>query len=416
MRENYIILENTGPGNFTPLAGGPGIVTPLGAAMGGPGLITPLGAANMANQPMPRARVTVERLSTTEAARAHRDGVTLAPSMPTRLVEPVGDPKPASMDDATDVASWGLNWVSSSAWTGTGIKSAVLDTGIDRGHKAFHGKNIVEKDFSGDGNGDRQGHGTHVTGTAFGNPVGGKAIGVAPGVSDILIGKVLDDNGRGSSQMMFEGIRWALSEGAKVINMSLGFDFPGMVDKMVAEDWPAGLATSRALVAYRMNADMFAALIAMSEASVPFDGGCIIIAAAGNESKRNINPDYEISVSLPAETKGIVSVGALQEGANGLITAWFSNTGPTLSAPGVGVVSAKANTQDDLVTMNGTSMASPHVAGAAALWWQRINEQRNVPATAPMVLADLIGDATTAGLDPFGDPADRGKGIVQAPV
>ena len=66
--------------------------------------------------------------------------------------------------------------------TGNGIVVAVLDTGIDKNHPAFSGAQIIEKDFSGEGNGDQHGHGTHCAGTILGRTTGGKRIGVAPGV------------------------------------------------------------------------------------------------------------------------------------------------------------------------------------------------------------------------------------------
>ena len=87
-----------------------------------------------------------------------------------------------------------------STWTGEGVTVAVLDTGIDSKHPAFAGVDIVEKDFTGTGNGDRQGHGTHCAGTIFGRDVDGKRIGVARGVKRALIGKVLGDEGGGDSE------------------------------------------------------------------------------------------------------------------------------------------------------------------------------------------------------------------------
>ena len=87
----------------------------------------------------------------------------------------------------------------------------------------------------------------------------------------------------------------------------------------------------------------------------------VIVAASGNESNRQKNPKYEVSASVPAAARGIVSVGALGETGDGLNVADFSNTNPMLSAPGVNVVSAKAG--GGLVALKGTSMACPHAAG-----------------------------------------------------
>ncbi len=127
------------------------------------------------------------------------DVVGIAPPMATMLVRPVTESAPGPV--------WGLDAVGAthSAYTGKGAVVAVLDTGIDKGHPAFSGATIEEKDFSGCGNGDVQGHGTHCAGTIFGGSVGGVRIGIAPGVKKALIGKVFDDSGPGSTEMIVEG-------------------------------------------------------------------------------------------------------------------------------------------------------------------------------------------------------------------
>ncbi len=191
-----------------------------------------------------------------------------------------------------------------SGYTGVGTLVAVLDTGIDATHPAFAGMTLVQRDFSGCSDGDRQGHGTHCAGTIAGRDVSGCRIGVARGVQRILVGKVLADNGAGTSEMVFSGLRWAVEQGAHVISMSLGFDFPGMVRDRVQQGWPADLATSIALEAYRGNLKMFDALMTMIRAQEAFSPGCVVVAAAGNESMRDVNPDYEIAASLPAAAEG----------------------------------------------------------------------------------------------------------------
>ena len=120
----------------------------------------------------------------------------------------------------------------------------------------------MASDFTGEGDGDLQGHGTHCAGTILGRPVDGTRIGVAPGVTRALIGKVLDRNGSGGSEALFNAITWAVQQGAHVISMSLGFDFPGMVERLSGQ-MPTRLATSRALEAYRGNLRMFDALMEM---------------------------------------------------------------------------------------------------------------------------------------------------------
>ena len=202
---------------------------------------------------------------------------------------------------------------------------AILDTGIDRNHPAFAGMAITELDFSGDGDGDVNGHGTHCAGTVFGRDVDGQRIGVARGVSTALIGKVLGDQGGGGSEMLFNGMEWAIRNNAQVLSMSLGFDFPGLAANLISQGWPEALATSAALEGYRMNLRMFDRLLAMLEARAAFNGGTVVVAASGNESRR---PQFELSASVPAAALGVLSVGALGEGPSGFTVASFSKHQP----------------------------------------------------------------------------------------
>lgn len=158
--------------------------------------------------------------------------------------------------------------------------------------------------------------------------------GIAPGVTTALIGKVLG-NGGGSSLQIAEAIQWAVDNGAHVVSMSLGIDFPGF-QRFLQEDrgFPPELATSRALEGYRLNVQLFQTLAFLIEARGAFAQGTVIVAAAGNESGRVANPDFEIAVSPPAVATGIVSVAALGRGGQGLDVAGFSNTGATVSGPG----------------------------------------------------------------------------------
>ena len=121
---------------------------------------------------------------------------------------------------------------------------AVLDTGIDATHEAFKGIKLVQKDFTGEGNGDQHGHGTHVAGTIFGQTVQGPRYSVAPGIRRALIGKVLGTKGGGTTQGIIAAIQWAVKEKTHIINMSLGIDFPGLVKMMVDDGLPVDLATS----------------------------------------------------------------------------------------------------------------------------------------------------------------------------
>lgn len=333
----------------------------------------------------------------------------LAPLMPTRLIEPRDS---GAENEAGD--SWGIAAVNAdvSDFTGADIRVAVLDSGIDRTHPAFAGVSLVEEDFSGWGNGDKHGHGTHCAGTIFGRDVDGSRIGVARGVRRALIGKIIGDKGHGDSAAMHDGINWAVAQKAQVISMSVGLDYPGMVDRLLADGWPADIATSFALEAYRENLRLFDRLMDLIRARAAFGPGCVIVAAAGNESRRDENPEYEIATSLPAAAAGVLSAGALARSPAGYAIAPYSNAGPKLCAPGSGIKSAALG--GGLCTMSGTSMACPHVAGVAALWWEAVRAMP-VDASADTVKSEITAACRTDGLAPGMRPAMYGRGMITAP-
>ena len=139
----------------------------------------------------------------------------------------------------SSLPTWGIKKLKAdtSPFDGSGIKVAVLDTGIFPDHHAFQGLNIIGRNFiptsSTDSTidpsnfRDEHGHGTHCAGTIAGRDVLGIRIGVAPGIETLIVGKVLGPQG-GSSAALLDAITWAISQGALIVSMSLGFDFVGL--------------------------------------------------------------------------------------------------------------------------------------------------------------------------------------------
>jgi subtilisin family serine protease len=334
----------------------------------------------------------------------------IALPMPMKLIAPVKS-QDVSAHEAQEIA-WGIRAVGAleSPFDGAGITAAVLDTGIDPNHPAFNGVQLIRRNFTEESDDDQHGHGTHCAGTIFGRDVGNTRIGVATGVQRALIGKVLGQGG-GYSSTIAQAIQWAVQEGAHVISMSLGIDFPGYVDYLVnVQGLNVNPATSIALEAYRANVNLFSELADFVRAQGGFlGGGTVIVAASGNESNR---PEYEIAVAPPAAARGVVSVGALQQTASGLSTAFFSNNQVDVSAPGVNVVSAKMG--GGLASMSGTSMATPHVAGIACMWAHQ-QLQSSGMIDGQRLLARLIACGSMSPMTADAQAEDVGTGIVQAP-
>ena len=369
--------------------------------------------AGAATEAPPVTSVGVEVVDRRTAARARNDAdfEFAAPSMPVKLIAPAAvavEPQAPVVNGIT----WGVRAVGAdtSPFDGAGVVVAVLDTGIDASHPAFAGVNLIQKDFTGEGNGDAHGHGTHCAGTIFGRDVDGTRIGVARGVTTALIGKVLGNNG-GGSENIASAIQWAIENGANVISMSLGIDFPGYQAALMAEGLKAEPATSIALEGYRLNVQLFDRLASLVSTLGIFHQPCLLVAASGNESGRDQIPPFEIAASPPAVSDGFIAVAALQEGTNGHQVATFSNTGVALSGPGVAVVSAKAG--GGLVAFSGTSMATPHVAGVAALWAQKLKAANTF--NVRQFTTNVLASAVRTGLDPASELDSVGAGIVRAP-
>jgi serine protease len=223
---------------------------------------------------------------------------------------------------------------------GAGVTVAVVDTGIAcydkspfmkgtdlQGTSCTSGWNFVDDRAEA---WDDQGHGTHVAGTIAQTTNNGKGVAGLAFCATLMPVKVLSKQGWGTTANVAEGIRWAADHGAQVINLSLG----GPIKSKILED-----AVKHAL-----------------------SKGSLVVAAAGNSGK---------SVGWPAAYPEVVAVSATDSKDN---IAWFSSRGPQIAigAPGVAVTQQTIcnNGRDKCEvfgTFNGTSMASPHVAGVAAL-------------------------------------------------
>jgi len=288
----------------------------------------------------------VLRESVLEYAQAYRDGVS---DLADHLMHTnghgtslVADATQATFAD-TAQATWGMQAVqaTSSPRSGKGIRVAVLDTGFDTGHPDFAGRNVTVQSFvAGEPPQDGHGHGTHCIGTSCGprTPSTGPRYGIAY-EADIFAGKVLSNAGSGSDAQILAGINWAVANQCPVLSMSLGAD--------VAQAHPPYSAAGRRAL----------------------QKGSLIIAAAGNNADRRAgNVGF---VGAPANSPEIMAVGALEQS---LGMAFFSARSlparggqVDIAGPGFQVLSSWP-LPIRYRTISGTSMATPHVAGVAALW------------------------------------------------
>ena len=293
-------------------------------------------------------------------------------------------------------------------FTGQGVTVAVLDTGIDETHPAFQGKTILKKDFTGEGVSDQDvrdnvGHGTHCAATICGAPVGDTRVGVASGAVKLCVGKVLGKGG-GTLEMLLKGLCWAvLDQKASVVSMSLGYDLAGNTKRMIAKGVDAALATQAAM---RQQSDIIkgiTTLRAFLESQLP---NVVFVAATGNESDR---PRFVLDASLPAAE--LFSVGAVGPSGDKWDIAPFSNGRAQIVAPGVDVFSAAPG--GGWAVMSGTSMATPHVAGVAALWTEKLRNE-GVISIPESVRSAIKSHAVRQPLL-TNDINAIGVGLVQAP-
>ncbi|MCX4457557.1 S8 family serine peptidase [Streptomyces sp. NBC_01728] len=290
----------------------------------------------------------------------------------------------ASLD--VSVPQIGAPDVWKAGFDGKGVKIAVLDTGVDTGHPDLAGKIAESQSFVPDeGIQDGFGHGTHVASTIVGSGAasGGRYKGVAPG-AELAIGKVLDDTGHGQESWIIAGMEWAADSGAKIVSMSLGGTASGPSDPL--SETVDRLSTST---------------------------GTLFVIAAGNAGPS------DQTVGTPGIADSALTVGAVDKSDK---LASFSSRGPRLgdsavkpeiTAPGVNITAARAAgttmgtpVDDEYTTASGTSMATPHVAGAAALV-----AQAHPDWTGEQIRADL---ASTAKTQPDADVYQQGDGRVDA--
>ena len=230
-------------------------------------------------------------------------------------------------------------------WTGSGVRAYVIDTGIRTSHTQFGGRASNVFDAFGGSGADCNGHGTHVSGT-----IGGSTYGVAK--SALLRGvRVLDCNGSGSNSGVIAGVDWVRVNriNPAVANMSLGGGVSSALDTAVNN-----LSNS----------------------------GVTIAVAAGNSNANACN-------SSPARAANAITVGSTTTTD---ARSSFSNFGTCLDlfAPGSGILSAWFSSNTATATLSGTSMASPHVAGVAALY-----KQANPSASSTTIRNAIVNNATT---------------------
>src|SRR3989338_2380272 len=306
-------------------------------------------------------------------------------------------PADVELDNSWGVAKIGAGTVHANGNSGTGGRIGIIDSGINYNHPDLVGVYagghdfVQEDDSTGDGPMDVYGHGTHVAGTACATDNGIGVVGVAPDC-DLYALRVLNDDGVGSWSRTIAAMEWAVAHGIQVVNLSLG------------NSKNPGTAVKRAF-------DNAAA------------AGVVIVAAAGNSGNMAGKGD---NIIYPAKYASVIAVGATDSSNK---RASFSSTGSALEivAPGVSVLSTWNDSTSYLnpqpICLNGdcwykfgsgTSMASPHVAGVAALIIASglVSNTNGLNGIYDEVRAKLNSTATDLGT--AGKDTQYGYGLVNA--
>jgi len=209
---------------------------------------------------------------------------------------------------------------------GQGVKVAVLDTGVDLDHPDLESAITDYEDFTGDGIEDLSGHGTHCAGIIGSRLNGFGFVGVAP-LCNIIVGKVLGNNGSGSLEGIADGIDWAVEKGADIISMSLG-----------------GPGTNHRFFQSVHNA---------------LASGAVVVCAAGNSGSTFSN-----TIGYPGRYGGVITIASHDSNGN---RSGFSSRGGEIDFMGPGSEIFSTYKEGRYATLSGTSMATPFVAGICAL-------------------------------------------------
>jgi subtilisin len=282
------------------------------------------------------------------------------------------EPDPTAKATADSVL-WDITAVAATkVWptnTGTGVKVAIIDTGMDYRHPDLAPNYAGGYNFIARNNNplDDNGHGTHVAGTIAAAVDGAGIKGVAPSARLYPL-KVLNSSGAGSYSNIIAALQWCVQNNMQIASMSLG-----------------ATTNSKAL---------------HEACTAAYKGGVLLVAAAGNSGQPG---GFSVTVEYPAIFGAVMAIAAV-DSAN--VRPWWSSSGPKveLAAPGVSITSDKLG--GGLTTMSGTSMACPHVSGVAALVYA---SGVTKPALVRQRLVSTATDLGAAGRDPL-----YGYGLVNA--